>query len=270
MKKTMRYVVVLLLLTELSLLLAPGLTAQALQTGVYPGNYFVYGKSDGSPWVEMVPSNAPLLGNWEKFLNLSTMRFDVIPNQRGASDTTISFNQTIGFRNGTDWNGRGVVDVINGVGTGILFFIPAGLGAGDQIYPMNLNFTWTINSTQIDRTHWEGREICVLNTTTVQPPANGTYMVRRSILYWDQLTGVLLSSFEEAAAYNTQSQVYLEGRLLYQLLSTNRFSTSFPQPLDMTPIYIAVAGGLTLALIFVVVRTITGGPKKKYKRLEKD
>jgi hypothetical protein len=216
----------------------------------------------------MSPSGTLPPTTWEKFMNLSTMTFNI----KSTSDTTISFNQSITYRNGTSpWSGEGSIDIVGGEGAGVLFFIAAGLEAGNRIYPSSVNFTWTINSTLVDRSYWNGREVCVLNNTYYQPPTNNTFIGRRTVIYWDRLTGVLLSVFEEVGAYNSGSQVLIEGILLYLLIDNNvGIPMNYPKPMDMTPFYIILAFSLVVVIGVVIARVTTGAQKKKYKRLKND
>jgi len=272
MKKTKLIVIALSLLMGISALLAQNLAvrAQLLEIGVFPNDYFMYGRADRKePWVTMSPSNAPLPAGWKSLMNTSTMTYNVLNIQ---APRAINFNRTVTYQNGTTTPSRGGwVDIVSGDGPGALVFIRAGLSRGDLIYPENANFTWAINSTFVDRTHWNGRELCVLNFTITAPPINGSLaslVVRRSVIWWDRLTGALVSAFEEVAAYNKETQVYFEGRLLYQLIATNRFSAEFSGPPDLTPIYAIAGVSITIAFVVAVIRFARNTPKKEHKRLK--
>lgn len=274
MKKTVRYTIVLFISIEILALLAPSLTAKALEIGVFPGKSFTYGTSAGSPWVTMNPSNAPLLSQWQKFMNLSTWTFNIVSNLDAVDfPNQVRFDQTVTFRNGSkpvQVQGGGL-DIGTGEGQGATFFIPAGLGWGDRIYPGSANFTWAINETRVDHTHWNGRRIDVLNITAASNPANGTLFAQRTVIFWDSFTGVLLQVYEGAASGIIDSTGHItgiEGILLYQLIANNAgIPMEYSGPIDMTPIYIVIAISATVAVGAVIVRVATGAPKKKHKRL---
>jgi hypothetical protein len=273
-KRIMQFAVVFCVLLGISALLAPGLTAKAqgpVEIGVHPGDRFTYGTSDGSPWVTMHPSYMPPLPQWNKFQNLTTWNITVIPNKEVYDyPYQIWVNQTVGFRNGTALQPmQGLVDVNIGLGTIVLFFIPSGLQAGERIYPGSTNFTWSVNQTRIDETHWPGRTLCVLNHT-IESLNSTTHNVFGLVttIYWDQVTGVLLSAFEEAISYNTVGQAGIEGFLLYQLIANNvGIPLDYSQGTDLTPIYALTAIALVVAVVFVIVRA-TRTPPKKYKGLK--
>jgi hypothetical protein len=274
MKKAARCPIAFFLLVEILTLLAPGLTvkAQPIQIVIRTGQYFTYGTSDGSPWITMFPSDAPALTTWDKFMNVTTWNFTAIQNPDPVDyPTQIWFNETVKFSNGTaPQTGMGSVDIDTAAGPAVVFFVPVGLQAGMKIYPGSSNFTWTINETRIDHTHWPDREICVLNHTLAQSPAKGTNpFAIRTVIYWDWLTGVLLSAFEEAIEYSVQLGAYIKGYLLYQLIANNAgIPMNYPSPVDMTPIYIAIAIASTVAVAIVIIRVTTSKPKKMHKRLK--
>lgn len=211
------------LLTVFFAALAPHLTVEALSIGVSPGQYFTYGTSSGDPWVNVNPSSTlPPPSMWETYENFSTINL-TITSVGYASDYTITSNETIKFRNGTIFGPfASDFDVYSGFGGGI-FFIRPELDAGMRIYPENPNSTYTINSTQIDQGYWSGRKVCLLNITTVNPLVNMSSVMaaRRTIIYYDYTTGVLLSAFEEAGMLDPTTQQYLEGYLLFQLIDNN-------------------------------------------------
>jgi hypothetical protein len=270
MKKTVRYAAVFFLSVGILALLAPGLKVKAQQVGVVPGQYFTYGTSDGSPWVTMYPSYWPPLSQWEKFENLTTWNFTIVKNPQAADyPTQIWFNESVKFSNGTavqpitSW-----VDIDTAQGSAVLFFAPAGLRAGEPIYPGSSNFTYTINGTTTNA-HWPGRTIAVLNVTSAQLLGNGTNpFAERTVIYWDYSTGVLLSAFEEASEVSTQLGMEIHGYLLYELIANNALIPMYyPGPLNMTPIYIMVALGSVSVVAFAVIR-LTSKPTKKYKPLK--
>jgi hypothetical protein len=273
MKKAMRYAIAFFLLMEISAVLAPSLTAKAqtVTTGVYAGESFVYGTPDGSPWVSISPSSAPPPSQvWEKFMNLSTISFNIIndsdPYVPGAPG--YSFSETVKFRNGTSPQTTvGTIDLETGAGTGITFFVPPYLETNDLIYPGNSNSTWTINDTRTDNLNWVGRRVCVLNYTIA--PSNSSYeALERTIVYWDYDTGVLLGTFETAFAVS-QSGASVDGVLLYELVSNNiGIPMEYPAAFNMVPIYVAVAAGAIIVVGLLIARAVTQGHKKKYKRLK--
>jgi hypothetical protein len=273
MKKALRYATAFFLLIEVLAVLGLGLAAkgqQQITLGVYPGESFVYGTPNGSPWVSMSPYYAPPLSGWTRFENLSTISFGIIndsnPSMPGSPG--YSFNETVKFRNGTAPEiAVGTLDLETGAGLGITFFIPPHLSADSQIYPANSNFTWTVNATMIDTGYWSGRQVCVLNYTV--KPSNSSYeSIQRTVVYWDWNTGVLLGTFEEAATVSS-SGASVQGVLLYELISNNiGIPMDYPAALDMTPIYLAIFIGVVLVLVIAAVWVAERKPKKKHKRLE--
>ncbi len=270
MKKTLLCTIAFLVLVEVLALLAPSLTAEAQQTqlGVYPGQYFTYGTTDGSPWVSMYYGE-PVPSIWQQYINFSTINFTITRNPDPADyPTDVFFNESVRFRNGIiKTYPNYTVDLNLGEGPGKVFFVPAGLVEGDQIYPGSQNDTEWVNATWTDHTNWPGREICGLNITRGTVPFNNTYFAKRTVNYWDQLTGALLSGFEEVAAFNATAQQTIEGVVFFQLIATNTgIPLDYPVPIDMTPIYIIIAV-VIIAAIIAVARVVTSKPKKKPKRL---
>lgn len=269
MRKALRCTITLFLSIVCLALLAPSLKVKAQNIGVSPGQYFTYGTSDGSPWVIMNPSDAPPLQTWVTYENFSTLNFTVT-SVRAVPDT-ITFNETIKFRNGTRFGPFvGGFDVYTGSGGGV-FFISPGLNPDTLIYPGNTNSSYAINETYTDHTYWSGREVCFLNYTTANPLENksSALAARRTLIYWDYATGVLLSAFEEAGAYDPTTQAYVEGSLLIELIANNALiPTDYPSPINWTPVYVVVAIIAIVVVAFVVVRTTVAKPKKKHKRLK--
>jgi hypothetical protein len=264
MRKAVRIIIILFLSVEILTLLAPSLVVKG-SVGISTGTSLTFGTSDGSPWVTMNPSDAPPLTAWKSYMNFTTISFSIT----SISGNLIGFNETDKYRNGTTKGPlSGHFNVNSGFPSGI-FFVRAGLGEGDRIYPGNSNNTYVINATWTDHTHWDGREICVLNYTLANV-SNETSVaaVRRTVVYWDRLTGVLLSAFEEASAVDNQGN-YLEGYLLFQLIGNNiRIPMDYSGPIDMTPIYIVIGTAATVAIGAVIVRVATSKPEKKHKRLK--
>lgn len=258
----------------LGLALAPSLTvkAQLVTPGVRPGMSFTYGTPDGSPWVWMYPSAAPPLMQWEPFVNMRTIAFNVTSNWNlNAPYSQIMFNETFTYGNGTivRWPGQ-TVDVNTGMGIGASWFIAPNLGNGNHIYPGN-GTSQTINETRVDHTYWPGRKVCVLNRTIAVPLQNKSseMAAERVVFIWDWSTGVLLGAFEEASSYNPTTGVGVQGAILYELIANNvGIPMQYPKPTDMTPIYIVVAVGIIIILGVVIVRIVTRGPKKRHKRLK--
>jgi hypothetical protein len=271
MRETMRYAIALFLLVGVIAVLAPGLTVKAQQPGVYPGESFTYGRPDGNPWVWMDPSEAPALPQWEAFVNMSTISFNISSNwQLDAPYTQVMFNETFAYRNGTviRWPGQ-TVDVGSGGGIGASWIICPGLAAGDHIYPGNSSSPM-INETSDDQPFWPGREVCILNYSVYTPVKNASseVAVERTVFMWDRDTGVLLAGFEEAASYDPTMQSTVEGECLYELIANSvGIPLQYPTPMNMMPIYVIVAISVIIILAVVIVRVITRAPKKKHKRL---
>ena len=272
MGKAKRYAIVLFLLVATLAFLAPSQKAKAQQVGVTPGESFTYGVPDGSPWVWMDPSSAPALPQWEAFVNMSTITFNVSTNWNVyAPPTQIMFNETFKYRNGTviQWPGQ-TIDVNTGMGAGASWFISAGLGTGDNIYPGNSS-SQTINGTSSDQPFWPGRIVCVLNDSAAVPltSTSSEMAAERTVFMWDKATGVLLAGFEEAASYNSTLGVGVQGAVLYELIANNvGISLQYPTPTDPTPIYIVVAISAIVILVTVIVLVTRRGAKKKYNRLK--
>jgi hypothetical protein len=275
MRKTARYAIVLVLLGGFLAVLAPGLTVKAQQVapGVSPGESFTYGTPDGSPWVWMYPSDAPALPQWEAFVNMSTVTFNVSSNWNpDAPYTQIMFNETFKYTNGTviHWPGQ-TVDVSTGMGAGASWFISSGLGTGDHIYPGN-STSQTLNGTMFNQPYWPDRDVCFLNDTIVTPAENSSseVAVEQVVYIWDRSTGVLLAGCEKASSYDPKTGAEIEGDVLYELISNNAgISLQYPTPMNMTPIYIVVAISVIVILAVVIVIVVTRAPKKKHKRLNK-
>jgi hypothetical protein len=198
-------------------------------------------------------------------MNFSTITFNITSTT--LVENTISFNETVKFRNGTI---VGPFSGGSGAGGGV-FFIALGLERGSRIYPGSANNTYVLNATRVDNAYWSGRTVCLLNYTTFQPLENKSspLAARRTVIYWDADTGVLLSAYEEAGAYDPKTQAIIEGYLLFELIANNvGIPMDYPTPTDMTPIYVAIAIGLTVAIGAVIVYFATRTPKKKHKRLK--
>lgn len=254
----MRHLITLALLTTFLLTyIAPIFNVTAAYVGVATNDYFAYGQFD--VWID--PPTAPLLPKQITFQNVTSINFTVT----GISSWDVTLRQKIVFKNATTRTFDGGINLETGLGTGYLFFIPAGLGRRDMIYPQGTsqNFTWTINETRIDP-RW-GREICFYNSTRILPPKDGVILYTSEIIKWDRLTGVLLSVYDVQAAQGTG---YIEGGLYYQLVATNRFFVSQSGPIEMTTLIIIVGAVLVGALVVAVVKTSTSSPKKKWKRIK--
>ena len=268
MRKALRNFMILFLSIESLTLLVPGTTVKALPIGVWAGTHLTYGTTDGSPWVVMEPSSAPPLAAWKTYMNFSTI--DLTVTKISIPDNLIEFNEVAKFLNGTAKGPfRSGFDINTEVGGGF-FFIAASLESHARIYPGNANNTWSLNQTWIDHTHWEGREICVLNYTTANPIENSSSImaVRNTVIYWDQITGVLLSAFEKAAALDPKTQEYIQGYLLFRLIDNNLgIPMDYSKPTDMMPIYIIVSTAAVIAVVVAVVR-LSSTSKKKHKRLK--
>jgi len=278
-KKVIRCTVVFFLTIEILGLLAPSLTAKAQQVtlGAYAGDSFTYGTPDGSPWVQMTPSNGPPLARWEQFVNCSKLNFRIIndsyPNSR--SGRGYYFNETLTFRNATATvNVIGWIDLFFGGGLGTSFFIPPGLQAGDYVYPgagASGNYTWKINATRVDNLYWPGRRVCILNYSTNTPVVNKSspLIAQQTTIYWDQATGVLLGAFEEAMGHDLVTGTTLGGVLLYELIANNvQIPMNYPSSLELTPFYVAAGVGVVVVLGVAIVRVTQSKPKGKYKRLK--
>lgn len=248
--------------------LTPALKTSALIKGVVQGNTFTYGRSDGKPWVWSDPEVAPVRDEWLKYVNLTTIDFEVTQSQF-SDPNIINFNMTINYTNQSALDIQDSIDLYTGAGQGLIFFISAGLNPNDLIYPGYTNFTWTINETRIDP-DWGGRQICALNYTTIKPdPSTKMLTYATSVIYWDRLTGVLLSVYESKAQYSGGPYA-VGGGVFYELVSNN-IGLPKPQhdtPVDTTLIIVIIAAILIAAFIIVIVRMSKTAPKKKWKRLK--
>lgn len=268
MEKFKLAIMLLTVLTVISAIPFQNMTAKAQvgDVGVFPKDYFKYGTFDGSAWATMTPSDAPPPTGWQNLMNMSTITFTVL----NVTSPGVYYNRTDSYRNGTTTSSPpgSVINVLVGNGMGAIFFTPAGLSAGDAIYPHNSNFTWTLNSTFIDHSYWNGRTLNVLNFTLINPVQNRSspFGVRQSVTWWDKETGVLVSAYEAVAGANLQTGVGLEGRLLYQLIDTNKFHVTYSTPADLTPVYAVTAAGVIVALAVVIIRYSRGTSAREYKR----
>jgi len=278
-RRSIRFAVVFFLSIEVLGFLAPTFIAKASQqvkTGVYPGDSFTYGTPDGSSWVSIQPSGAPL-SKWEQFMNLSTITIRVLSDANNAYpyDPGYTLNTTVRYRNGSSSKSAvGGLDLYTGGGQGSTFFVSSGLENGSYIYPgaVATNYTWTINETRIDAMNWPGKRVCVLNYTTRTGLGNGKspLIAEESITYWDQQTGVLLGAFDEVVGYDPTTGSQLTGVLLYELIANNiGIPMNYPSSFNMTPIYVAAAIGGVVAIGIIIIRAnVSNKSKGKYKRLK--
>jgi hypothetical protein len=273
MHKIMRYAVIFILLTEiLTMTLTPTQKVTALVTkGVFPGNIFTYGRTNGKPWIQMDQSYAPIFTTWEKYVNMSTVTFEITQNPTPNSEI-ISYNRTIKYQNQSTIETQASLDISTGAGD-ITFFISRGLAKGDKLYPdpANENFTWTINETRTDP-HWSGREICFFNHTILAGSSQQGTTYSSTVILWDILTGALLQVHEARASVTevNGSPLAVGGTVDYELI-TNNVGIPIPQSSgggDITPIIAAVIIIFVIAIIAIVIRMSTNAPKKKWKRLK--
>jgi hypothetical protein len=270
MHRIVKYAITLILLTQILATTFPlVLKTTALTKGVFSGDTFTYGRSDGKPWLFSSPSNAPVRPEWQKYANISTIDFKITQTP-SSEPNSVDFNMTIKFENQTTFPIQDGIDLFTGAGQGLIFFIPANLGQNDKIYEGYTNFTWRINETRIDP-GWGGREVCFLNHTILQRGAMSNYTT--TIINWDRITGALLSVYEEKGqAEKISGVVYtITGGVFYELIDNN-VGIPKPQhsgPVDTTLIIIIIVLILIAAFIVVVVRMSTSESKKKFKRLKK-
>lgn len=110
-----------------------------------------------------------------------------------ATPTTLLFRETNHFTNGTEKKEAHFVDIDEGSGDGVLFFISAGLKKGDLIYNVTYssNAPLKINET-ISRTYaGEIRETNMLNVTVKEVVDSNQVIETTACFYWDKATGIL-------------------------------------------------------------------------------
>jgi hypothetical protein len=120
---------------------------------------------------------------------------------------------------------------------------------------------------------WPGVTVCILNYTRYSPDVNSSspLIATQTTFVWDQATGVLLGTYQGAYAVDQATQSYVSGVLLYELIANNvQIPTNYPSSLDLTPVYVVVAGIGVIVLAFVIVRVTGSSSKGKYKRLKEE
>ena len=108
-----------------------------------------------------------------------------------TTSTSLLFHETIHFTNETEERNARYVDIDNGWGDGVLFFISVGLKAGDSIYSSEeaalLKINKTISCTYVGVI----RETNILNLTREDVVGGNQVIETDTCLYWDKATGIM-------------------------------------------------------------------------------
>jgi len=110
-----------------------------------------------------------------------------------VTPTTLLFRKTIRFMNETEEKTAHFVDIDKGYGDGVLYFISAGLRAGDYIYatPTPGEPLLRINETTSRPYAGITRETNVLNLTRKDVVDSDQVIETTACFYWDKATGIL-------------------------------------------------------------------------------
>jgi len=204
--------ITLLVLTSLFFLSAMVVTSSAKErrVGVAVGSWFKYGTIDVS-WSSNDPSATfpPPDQEWLGEFNKTEWIFISVED---VSGTNITFQATFHYKNGTEQNLDGRIDINDGTTNGVmsLTFISADLAVNDTLYSPALSYpdhiypppyiTWKINET-IVKTYPDGarRETNHVKITWTSGDTETTIFD----LLWDKQTGVLVESKSEAIRQTT-------------------------------------------------------------------
>lgn len=111
-----------------------------------------------------------------------------------VSGTTVTFQRSTRYENGTVKSDVGQVDVETGDGNRTFTFVSAGLTAGDRVYTSEELSSARINSTTPRAYSGLTRETNLLNVTAISPDIE-TSTALWSEYFWDKATGVLVEQF---------------------------------------------------------------------------
>ena len=109
-----------------------------------------------------------------------------------VSGTTVTYQRSAHYKNGTDKSDVGQVDVETGDGNGTFTFVSAGLRAGGRIYTSTELSSVRINSTTPRAYSGLTRETNLLNVTAIDTETSTALW---SEYFWDKTTGVLVEQF---------------------------------------------------------------------------
>ena len=191
----------LILLTLVSLFILSAMVvtlavAQPRTVGVTLGDWFKYGDITGS-WSSNDPDAVfPLLE-----LNETEWMFMSVEDVAG---TTITFQSTWHFTNGTEKTESGHIDIDTGDGNMTLSAISANLNANDTIYSSPGYSTQKINET-MTRTYPDGVRDTNYWNMTGEYNVTGFYQYISQNWYWDRASGIFV---EMAQEYASQTENY--------------------------------------------------------------
>jgi hypothetical protein len=165
-----------------------------------------------------------------------------------VSGTTVTFNVTTHYNNGTQTNQSDTEDVANKSMTGF-FLIASNLKSGDRI--TNGTISSIISQTTTGTYAGATRNVNLVNTTTT---GYGNLTIT-SRIYWDQSTGIMVEAYTKAPDYESPSadenpSGYME--MSIKATETNMWSFDIIGTLTSNPIYIIV-------IVIIVIAVVVAG-----------
>lgn len=210
------------------LLLAATASAATRVPGVAPTDWFMYADVFFN-WYSNDP-NATIPWYLRDF-NETQWLMVTITDVQG---TNVTAHQVQHFKNGTDKQSDGYIDVDTGNGVNLTqWIIAADLNPNDTLYTTGWYANWKINET-IPRTYPDGpRQTNHINITMSGSIGNATIRFSQN-LYWDRPAGVMT---EGSFDYLNQTEVYLT-TMSYGLRITDSNVWTIPEFPTWTPILI--------------------------------
>lgn len=133
------------------------------------------------------------------------------------SGTTVTFQRSTHYENGTDKSDVGQVDVNTGEGNSTFAFVSAGLTAGGRVYTSEELSSARINSTTPRAYSGLTRETNLLNVTTIDTETSTALW---SEYFWDKATGVLVEQFWSYAGIDESGYLTLAS-VEYEMVDNN-------------------------------------------------
>ena len=183
-KKLLATSTILLFILLTSLAATTQAQTEQVTVGVEPGDTFRYHIT--YLWTSTNPANTPPT-YWVQYNQTDYYQLTV----NMVTSTTVQYNTTLRYQNGTEYQNTGIAEVSQGV-TGDIYFYAANLSANNLLYPLSEDMPWVINDTTIraypDNTFRSTNHIQV-NRTDV---TNEKYSAMN--LYFDKVTGVMVEA----------------------------------------------------------------------------